>query len=192
VTAVVPALADPEIAATVFEAHLTAGMNGSLASRYGWSATQLSPLSAVVNLTAVTITGERHPYYIVLGADYYDLYPPQAAFVIPPLEPADAAEAGNFAWTPAREQSRWLPTVDPAKLNNELQIHASYPYETEGNQQRQLICSSMNFDYYITNHVPTETQKWRQGRHTLVALLSRLSDALTGDAYLGPAGALDT
>ena len=176
----------------MFEAHLTAGMRGSLASRYGWSATRLSALSAVVILTAVTPLGERHPYYVLLGADYYDLYPPQATFVIPTREAADAAEASKSAWIPAREQSRWLPTVDPAKLNNELQIHASYAYETEGNQQRQLICSSMNFDYYITNHVPTETQKWRQGRHTLVALLSRLSDALTGDSYLGPAGALDT
>lgn len=188
-TAIVPALADPEIAAAVFEAHLTAGMRGSLASRYGWSATRLSALSAVVTLTAVTTTGERHPYYVLLGADCYDLYPPQAAFVIPP---GDAANASKPAWTPAREQSRWLPTVDPAKLNSELQIHASYTYEVEGNLQRQLICSSMSFDYYITNHTPTDTQRWRQGRHTLVALLSRLSDALTGDSYLGPAGDLDT
>jgi hypothetical protein len=45
----------------------------------------------------------------------------------------------------------------------------------------------MNFDYYITNHTPTDTQRWRQGRHTRIALLSRLSDALTGDSYLGAA-----
>jgi hypothetical protein len=190
VTAIVPALADPEIAAAVFETHLTAGMNGSLASCYGWSATRLSTLSAVVTLSAATTTGERHPYYVLLGADYYDLYPPQAAFVIPP---GHTAEASKSAWRPACEQSRWLPTVDPAKLNSELQIHASYTYEVEGNLQRQLICSSMSFDYYITNnHTPTDTQRWRQGRHTLVALLSRLSDALTGDSYLGPAGDLDT
>ncbi len=188
-TAGVPAPADPEIAAVVFEAHLKAGLNGSLASSYCWSVTRLSPLSAVIHLTAVTTAGERHPYHVLLGADYYDLYPPQAAFVIPPIV---VAEVSTSAWRQAREGSRWLPTVDPAKLNSELAIHASYAYETEGNQQRQLICSSMNFDYYITNHTPTETQKWRQGRHTLVALLSRLSDALTGDSYRGPAGDLDT
>ena len=187
-TTVLPAPADPEIAAAVFDAHLTMGMNGALARRYGWSATRLSSLSAVVNLTAVTTGGEHHPYFLLLGADYYDLYPPQAVFVIPPKQ----TEAGAASWMPARDRSRWLPTVDPAKLNNELQIHASYAYEVDGNQQRQLICSSMTFEYYITPHAPTETQKWRQGRHTLVALLSRLSDALTGDSYLGPAGDLDT
>lgn len=50
----------------------------------------------------------------------------------------------------------------------------------------------MSFDYYITGHAPPEGQVWRQSRHTLAALLSRTTEALTGPTYLGPAGDLDT
>lgn len=83
-TAVPTTPADPEIAAAVFDAHLTAAMSSPQARRNGWIATRPSPLIAVINITATDTTGQRHPYYLRLDATFYDQSPPRAVFVVPP------------------------------------------------------------------------------------------------------------
>lgn len=187
-TSVIPARSDPEIAAVVFGAHLAAAMESAQGRRAGWAMTGLDPLRSVVHLHAIRTDGTRDPYHLLLAGDWYDLHPPQARFVSPP--PDDQSRPG---WHDAPSGSRWLPLIDIGVTSpNGFAFHPTYTYTSEGGAVRQLICCSMSFDYYISDHAPTPEQAWRQGRHTVVALLTRVQEALQAPAYQGPSGALDT
>lgn len=179
----VPALADPDIAGVTFAAHLARALASSPALRAGWTATTVSPLEVVIHLTANRPDGTADPYHLRLRADWYDQFPPQAAFVVPPPE-------SGGEWLDAAPETRWMPRVNNGVWpDGRFAFHPVYSFETG---QRQLICCSMSFDYYITGHAPTEAQKWRQGQHTVMALLSRVQEALQTPAYEGPAGDHDS
>jgi hypothetical protein len=179
----VPALADPDIAAATFAAHLERALASEPAVRSGWTATIVSPLEAVIHLTARRLDGTTDLFHLRLRAQWYDQFPPQAEFVAPPRDPDPSW------WNPSTE-SRWMPRINNGVFpDGRFAFHPAYTFGTE---QRQLICCSMSFDYYISGHGPTEAQTWRQGRHTLVALLTRVQEALLPPAYEGPAGDHDS
>lgn len=181
--AAAPALADPDIAAATFAAHLAHALASGPGVRAGWAATLMSPLEAVIHLTAHRPDGTTDPYHLRLRGHWYDQFPPQAAFVAPPLEPGGQ-------WQDASPETRWMPRVNNAVWpDGRFAFHPVYSFETE---QRQLVCCSMSFDYYISGHTPTEAQRWQQGQHTVMALLSRVQEALQAPAYEGPAGDHDS
>ncbi|WP_306191413.1 hypothetical protein [Streptomyces sp. MK5] len=176
-----PSPADPQIAAAVFADHVERARAGELARQHGWAFTRLGPLHVVVEVTpGRAAAGER--FWVKLGAEYYDLYPPTTVFVSPP-NPAQDISAPQ-AWSPAAPGSRWLPAVDPLPW---FAIHGAYGFP---DGPGQLVCCSMTFGYYVTGHSPTAGQRWRQGHHTLVATLSRIQDALDGPNYRGPSDAV--
>jgi len=187
----VPAVADSEIAAAVFADHLARVEAGEQARASGWTFTRLDPLHVVATVTAVRPSGERDTYYVKLGAEYYDTYPPTTSFVCPPRGGDRPAQEG---WIEASPGSRWLPAVASLPW---FAIHPAYSFPSgvanvRDGVPRQLVCCSMTFEYYISSHNPTPGQRWQQGRHRLGATLNRVQDALTSDQYQGPAGAVDT
>lgn len=186
----IPPRADPQVAAALFAEHVPAALSSQQGRREGWTATWINPLTAILHLHATRANGARDPYHLLLAADWYDDYPPQARFVIPPE--GDETPA-NRRWQEAQPGSRWLPMVNHAlTVGGAFALHPAYNYESEGGVVRQLICCSMSFDYYISGHSPTPGQTWQPGRHTVVALLSRVAEALRPPAYQGPTGAVDT
>ena len=182
----IPALADPEIAAAVFAGHLDRVSQGAQARQRAWVFTRLDAMHVVVSITGTRPDGHRDGYYLKLGAEYYDRYPPTTSFVCPP-RPATGHTADRDGWTEAPAGTRWLPVVQGLPW---FAIHPGYGNFADG-VARQLVCCSMTFEYYITGHGPTTGQQWRQGRHTLAATLNRVHDALNSTNYQGPAGADD-
>lgn len=142
-----PAPSDPEIAAATFEAHLNRALTSEVGVRSGWASTRVGPLEVVVHLTAARSDG-KDPYHLRLRADWYDQWPPQAAFVAPPT-------GNSEEWRVPTGESRWLPRTGSFP-DGSFAFHPSYPFP--GGVQRQLICCSMSFDYYVTSHAPTPAQ----------------------------------
>ncbi|MEU6848466.1 hypothetical protein ABZ901_00765 [Actinacidiphila alni] len=179
-TTTTPALADPEIAAAIFADHVVRAEASDLARNHEWVFSRLDPLHVVVRVRPAGPSADGSHYFVRLGADYYDQYPPTTLFVCPPLDPGVPA-----GWLPAGPGSRWLPAMVGLPW---FAIHDEYQY-ADG-VKRQLVCCSMTFEYYVTGHAPTPGQRWRQGRHTLVATLTRIQEALDGATYQGNARAV--
>jgi hypothetical protein len=144
------ALADPEVAAAVFKAHLDRLWDGGRPDRLGWIRSDVDPLHTVVALPATRPDGMRDTYYFRLGAEYYDAAPPTVSLVEP-----DGV-------THPPQASRWFP-----RLQNPPWF-------------------GLAAEYYMTDHSPTESQEWRQGRHTVAATLFRLGEILSPAHYQGP------
>jgi hypothetical protein len=188
----VPAAADPQIAEAVFADHLARVEAGKQARAHGWSFGRLDPLHVVVTITAVRPSGEPDTYHVKLGAEYYDTYPPTTSFVCPP-RPATGHRPARDGWPEAPPGSLWLPAVQSMEW---FAIHPAYTFpngvaNARDGVARQLVCCSMTFEYYVSSHQPNPGQRWRQGRHTLGATLTRIQTALTSANYQGPAGAVD-
>lgn len=185
-TAAIPAPADPEIAAEVFADHVAQVANSAQGRAYGWTFLRIDPRHVVVAVIGVRATGERDTYHVKLGAEHYDRFPPTTSFVCPPRD-ASLDRPARPGWLEAPLGSRWLPNVSGLAW---FAIHSNFPSFADG-VARQLVCCSMTFEYYISGHVPTPGQEWRQGRHTLAATLNRIQEALDSSSYQGPAGAVD-
>lgn len=180
-----PTPGDPEVAAIVFARDLQEAVESSEGRRRGWTYEELDALSAVVHLVAHGPRGDAaDEYHLLLRGHYYDLWPPQGCFAAPP-------EDGSDEWAEAAATSTWLPRLDQAMTVPSFALHPAYQYpELPGfpGGVRQLLCCSMNLDYYISNHAPTDDQRWVQGKRKIIALVSRVADALDSDAYHGRAG----
>lgn len=177
-----PTPADPEVASVIFARDLRAAVDSAEGRRRGWTYTEIDELSAVVHLIAHGAEGNlADDYHLLLRGHYYDLWPPQGCFAAPPI-----GEAG--VWAEASPGSSWLPRLDQARTVPSFALHPAYPYPALPGfpaGTRQLLCCSVSLDYYISNHGPTEDQRWVQGKHKLIALISRMADALDSNAYLG-------
>jgi hypothetical protein len=187
VTSAAPDPADPEVAAAVFADHLNRVRVSTQARDHGWTFTCVDPLHAVVAMSASRANGTADPYHLLLGAEFYDLHPPTVMFVSP--------VPSTNGWREAGATSRWMPVVSGL---NWFAVHPNYQYPGQEIDRdiytppRQLVCCSMILEYYISNHSPTDGQRWQQGRHTLGGTLARIQEALTSPQYQGPAGADDS
>lgn len=167
----VPTPADPEIAAITFRQHLDELWATGRPEQSGWGRILLDDLHAVVTLPGLRADGKRDWYFIKLGAQFYDLYPPLANFVTPDT------------WENSLEGTRWYPRINPPPW---FGLHNAYTY-LDG-QTRQLLCFTFAAQYYQTQHTPPESTVWRQGRHTVAATLNRLAEVLSQPYYQGPSG----
>lgn len=176
--------ADPEIATKIFQADLDRAANSVFASRWGWAIEKTDALTAVVRLHAVRSDGGEDQYHLQLRGDWYNAWPPDAIFVAPPLE-------GSTVWRVPGTGSKWVPSIDASKTNppSSIMVHTAYGQPAVPGQ---LICCSYSLGYYLTDHKPTTGQRWTPGKHTLIALINRVQNALASGAYLGRAGDLDT
>jgi len=166
-----PAPADPDIAAATFQAHLDRLWASSRPDRLGWSRRRIDPLHSVVTLPGTRPTGEVDPYHFLLGAEYYDAAPPTARLV-------DPVTLGYAA-----EGSHWWPVLET--LPSWFKLHAAYPWPDR--RPRQLLCFSMNAEFYMTDHSPQAHELWVQNRHTVAMTLFRLAEILSPAYYRRPA-----
>jgi len=168
-----PSVADVEIAAAVFKEHLDQLWATGRPQRLGWeqiATVPADPLHVVIKLPAKRPSGEIDSYFVSLGAEYYDAAPPTVAFVQPDT------------WLQAVEPSLRFPKIEPRPSWFGLEAIHNFP----NGAKKQLICFSFTAEYYMVEHSPTESQRWKQGRHTLAATLFRLAEVLAPPHYRGP------
>jgi hypothetical protein len=171
---------DPEIAAATFDSHLTQFFRIGRGTGEGWERVDLDPLHAVVRVPATRPDGTKDHYFVHLGAEYYDVWPPTTAFVRPDGEGGWPQSAPGSRWWPNQQNSPGFP----------FGLHHNRTF-TDGSVG-QLLCFSHTFEYYISDHNAGDTEKWRQGTHTVSATLTRIAIVLTAPNYQGPSGDIDT
>jgi hypothetical protein len=173
-----PALADPEIASATFKQHLDDLWSTSVPERRGWRRIVVDTMHEVVIMPATREDGTVDDYYVLLGAEYYDVWPTTTAFVIPKT------------WEEATPDSRWFPAFKACPPWFWLHWPYGFPveYALNGSQQRQLVCFSGTAQYYMVDHNPEETAVWKQGDRTLSMTLSRLHEVLQQPWYAKPSG----
>jgi hypothetical protein len=171
-----PALADREIAAATFKKHLDEIWDTSVPRRRGWRRVPIDALHEVVFMPATRADGIVDDYYVLLGAEYYDFWPPTAAFVVPET------------WQEATSGSRWFPALASNPGWFALHTSAGFPeeYALNGSRQRQLVCFSGTAQYYMVDHAPPDTAVWKQGERTVSMTLSRLQEVLRQPYYAHP------
>lgn len=183
-TGTLPVKSDPDIAAAVFESDLTSAMGSARAAREAWELIRVSPLRAIVKMSGRVPEAESddrlevsddHAYYVRLDADWYPQHPPLVTFA-----------EHHADWPVAGAGSPWLPVIE--QTHPGFALHVAYQFP-DGIPPRQLICSSINLDYYWT-HQPEEGKVWTQGRDTLMWTLSVIQDELSGKGYRGRTSAL--
>lgn len=166
---------DPEIGGITLRRHLDAYWTNRDLSRQGWRRHDVDDLHCVVTIPANRSDGVVDEYHVRLGAEYYDAFPPTVMFVTP--------EEG---WPRARAATTWWPAL--VNLPPWFQIHDTREYHDQGRvfAEGQLVCCSMTAEYYMSDHGPTETQRWVPGERTVAATLSRLAEILRPPYYGGP------
>jgi hypothetical protein len=170
-----PVKVDEEVAAEKFKQDLE-WTCGDRARQLGLHLVNQDRMSAVVRILGVR-PNEQDDYYVRLGADYYDKWPPTAAFV----------QREN--WELAVPGTRWFPSIACQGINW-FGLHGPYNANHNGAniQLPQLLCFTFTAEYYMVPHSPPEDSIWRQGYHTLAATLSRLAEVLQQPHYRGPSG----
>ena len=168
-----PVKVDPEIAATKFIADLT-WLSSPRAIQLGLQLIKQEELWAAIQIPAVKEDGGTDEYFLRLGAEYYDKWPPTAIFVEP------------HTWVRAESGTRWLPVIQCQGINW-FALHS--PYRGGTVTLPQMLCFTFTAEYYMVPHSPPETSVWRQGHHTLTATLTRLAEVLRYPHYKGPGSA---
>ena len=163
-----PVKVDEEVAAERFREDLE-WLNSERAKQLGLRLVKQDRMYAVIRIPGVRATGELDDYFVRLGADFYDKWPPTAAFV----KPED--------WALATPGTRWFPTIQCQGIGW-FGLHAPH------SGLPQLLCFTFTAEYYMVPHSPPEESVWRQGYHTLAATLSRLAEVLRHPHYRGPSG----
>jgi hypothetical protein len=171
-----PVKVDEEVAAEKFKRDLE-WLGGDRAQQLGLKLAKQEHMYAVIGIPGVRASAQQDDYYVRLGADYYDKWPPTAVFVKPE------------SWELASPGTRWLPTIQCQGINW-FGLHAPYNGMNDGKNiyLPQLLCFTFTAEYYIVPHSPPEDSVWQQGRHTLTATLSRLAEVLQQPHYRGPSG----
>lgn len=167
-----PVKVDEEVAAEKFKRHLE-WLYSDRAQQLSLHLMRQGRMYAVVRMPGVQANGQRDDYYVRLGADYYDKWPPTAVFVKPET------------WEIASSGTRWLPTIQCQGINW-FSLHA--PHNSGNVNLPQLLCFTFTAEYYMVPHSPPEDSVWRQGYHTLTATLSRLAEVLQQPHYREPSG----
>lgn len=167
-----PAPADPESAAALLGDHLKRYWSSRRPGELGITVAKLDALHVIAQLPALRADGTRDTFFVKLGGEYYDAWPPTVAFV----EPDAFAEAAD--------QTRWFPKF--RQTPSWFGLQASHQF-TDGHIA-QLVCFTFTAQYYMTSHGPRDDQVWQQGRHTVAATISRLIEILRAPYYECPAG----
>jgi len=159
---------DPEIAAATLKQHVEDLWATGRPAQHGWEYVWLDSLQLTVKMPAHRQDGGIDHYHIRLGGEYYDAGPPTVSII----DPATGQHA--------LKNSKWFPRLKPPHW---FGLHDAYSFPGQGT--RQLVCFSGTAEYYLTNHSPKETEKWKQGRHTIALTLNRLQEILSPPHYLG-------
>lgn len=168
-----PVKVDEEVAAEKFKQDLE-WLCGDRATQLGLRLIKRERIYAVVRIPGVRADRQEDDYYVRLGAEYYDKWPPTAAFVKP------------GTWDLAAPGTRWFPSIQCQGIDW-FGLHAPYRANHNGAiiHLPQLLCFTFTAEYYMVPHSPPEGSVWKQGHHTLAATLSRLAEVLQHPHYRG-------
>jgi hypothetical protein len=169
-----PTPVDPVIAAATFKAHLEhlGASEGVKALGVTWAA--VDDLRVLARFVGLRSDGAVDPFHVLLGAEFYDLWPPTAAFVDPEtLQPPPTS-------------SPWWPLITNPPWGA---FHNAYTFQKDGRPEtHQLICITFTAEYYMTQHNPPANAVWRKGKHTVAATITRLAELLRPPHYIRPGG----
>ena len=112
--------ADPVVAARTFRSHLDTYWLNSGRDSKGWTCTQIDELHTVVTIPARHADDGVDPYYVRLGAEYYDAYPP-TVLIVAPEEGWPRARAGT-PWWPIVTSLNWMSWSLPDKVCGAVQL----------------------------------------------------------------------
>lgn len=164
------AIANPQIAASKLKSDLDAYVASGRLEKAGGKLRPIEgdPMHFILELPGFRPDGQQDPYYLKLGATYYDLGPPTVEFVEPD------------SYATARNGSPHYPVFSGPP---NFALHDAYLFEdgTSG----QLVCFSFSAMYYMSNHSPTQGERWNQGEHNVAATINTLIKILR-DHYQGP------
>jgi hypothetical protein len=167
----VPARVDPEVAAATFAEHLDTYWRSGRPDELGITRRTVDALHELIGFTAVRPDGARDPYFVILGAEFYDMWPTTVAFVDPAeLKPAPA---GSQWWPRLRQNPPWLG------------LHNTYQFRADGGSA-QMVCFSFTAEYYRSEHTATADIVWRQGYHTVAATIAHIAEFLQQPYYEAP------
>lgn len=149
--------------------HLERYLAGRSLAQIGW--TQPDDSTLLVPVFGTHGSGQRDLYLLRLHFDCYPDFPPTARFINPLTGrfdgPADVA---------------WLPNIEMG----ELKVHSQYSWPN--GKLDQLVCSSMNCDFYRVAHSVERSNLWDRNRHTFGSTLAVLRAGLSPAHYRGRMG----
>lgn len=183
-----PGPPDPEIAGMTLAHHLTRFL-AQPGRADDFELRELDGLHAVVAIRAQRDDGKVDWYSTVHDATYYDIWPTRVFF----------GREVEQEWVPATFGDVEYPLIAgspipsgavPGTAPIQFALHHAYPYPD--GHAGHLVCCSASLDYYVSDHSPSEAQRWRQGVHTISALLTRIHTVLQAPTYKGPSGVVDS
>jgi hypothetical protein len=160
-----PTSVDSEVAAVTFNDHLDMLWTNGIAAENGWGRIPLDPIHSIITMWATKPNDEKEHYFIRLGGEYYDRWPPTVSFVDPD------------EWKPIDKPCRWWPAINFPEW---FRLHLNHPHVGG-----QLVCFSFSAEYYMTPHTPSEAAVWTPGKHSLSATLTKLQEVLGKQYYQG-------
>jgi hypothetical protein len=168
-----PVAVDREIAAATLKAHLDTLWASGRPERAGWARIPIDDLHAVIALPSTRSGSGPEPYFLRIGAEYYDAWPVTAVFA----DPKD--------WAEASAGSRWIPKIENPPF--QFALHVPYGYPSEYKFQ-QLLCFTGTANYYMVSHSPPEHTVWRKGDRSVSHTIARIAELLVEPYYKGPSG----
>lgn len=177
---------DPNIAGATLQLHLDKFLRQHGRSR-DFQLIELDGVTAVVAIKAVRGDGKVDWFTTLHNGSWYDALPTQVSFVEREAESWEPAALGSPGYPLIAGSPTPAGTVSGTAPLFQFALHPDYQYPD--GSQRQLVCFSHSYDYYISNHTPTERQRWTQGIHTISATLTRLHEVLQAPHYQGPSDA---
>lgn len=122
------------------------------AARWGWTLQRLPPLSLAVTLRARVLPGVAETFTLKLACEFCPDLPPNVIFVNP----------STLDYDPAQDQQH------VARLTaSDCYTHLSYPFQTPYPYGPQLVCTSLGYGYYASQHTPTPDQLWNPQQHSV-------------------------
>lgn len=174
-----PAKPHPVLAKKRFKEDYTELMESNSFDEYGWEfEPNFDELQMTVRMWSLDPNNQKEDEYcLFMDFSYYPEYPPMVKFVNP-----------NTREFEIGKDNQWFPQKIKQKPPNvDLAFHLNYNYNGKGGRSRdQLICNSMVFEYYISNHNPKEFQQWTS-KSTFYVTLYVIQKALTRPYYQGRA-----
>jgi hypothetical protein len=123
-----------------------------MAKQYGWVIQKLDPITLIVVLKARILDGLKDTFTLRLTCETCPAMPPDVRFVNPDTLDYDFTTDKKYV----------------AKLTSpSCTTHLSYSYNPPYKYGPQLVCTSMSYGYYVSNHSPTVEQKWEPLRHSI-------------------------
>jgi hypothetical protein len=170
-----PSKVNSELAKSYFQADYALVCDQGFPRMNGWALQpSFEDLILFVDMWATDESGSRlEDYHLKLDMSYYKSWPPSVMFVNP----------GTMNFDKAKDM-KWFPKLAAAAPGTGMGLHAEHGLQD--GTKRQLICNSMVLEYYLSNHNPSDQERWDSNRHNFGTTLNTIQLILRKPYYGGP------